>query len=136
MPLCGSWLLAGHGRRAFLFCCPRHVPRPGSCNISSGILRHPPPYCKPRISVGHAGRFLPAKALDSRHLTGRARVRTLKVALQLQSLEGYCSSVGHILWDLHSSDVLINKRGDETKLIVMDAYMAPDETPSFELKGK
>ncbi|CAJ1386004.1 unnamed protein product [Effrenium voratum] len=51
----------------------------------------------------------------------------MQVALQLQSLEGYCSSVGHILWDLHSSDVLINKRGDETKLIVMDAYMAPDE---------
>ena len=48
-----------------------------------------------------------------------------EVASQFTSAATFCSRMAHPLWDLHTSDVLVQLDG-EPRLVILDAFMAPD----------
>ncbi|CAJ1355340.1 unnamed protein product, partial [Effrenium voratum] len=49
-----------------------------------------------------------------------------KVVLQCLSVFSYCNRMQHVLWDLHPGDVLL-RMADGPQLMLLDAYMEPDE---------
>ena len=52
----------------------------------------------------------------------------IQVAVQLCSAMSYLVEVAHIIWDLHSEDVLLDCRQHHPHLTILDIFLEPSET--------
>lgn len=47
--------------------------------------------------------------------------------MQVASVMMYLAQTHHVVWDLHSEDIILNCRGGRVCLTLLDIFMPPDE---------